>query len=259
MNALNDGYVVDAETFRPSGARTSSVDDDSRITPPVYEHKRPPLRFCGTVDASSAGVPCVDGAESGDVVRMCADGSVALAPLMRRQVGPDLSVPGPWVQVDRGGCPEDPAVTVTLSAEEFRRLPLTSSVPSVQPADGQGLVNLDMILITDSDPQTLSTTVLDVPVTVIATPVRFTWTFGDGSEPLVTTEPGAPYPHQTVGYSYREPGAFAIQLTTAWSGRYQVDGAGPWIDVAGTAETVSEAFPVTIHEARTYLVDGTWG
>ncbi|HEY3545841.1 MAG TPA: hypothetical protein VGK17_07085, partial [Propionicimonas sp.] len=57
---------------------------------------------------------------------------------------------GDWTQVDAGGCPEDPVAAVTLSAEDFQRLPLTPSGPSYQPADGRGLVNMPLIVFTDA-------------------------------------------------------------------------------------------------------------
>ncbi|MBX9244030.1 PKD domain-containing protein [Actinotalea ferrariae] len=190
-----------------------------------------------------------------DVV--CADGAESLDPLYRRDVDPVTGEGvGPWVQVDDGGCPEDVAPTIVLSAEEFRRLPLTASVPSFQPGDGRGLVNMDLIAFTDPAPQVLTTSVLGVPVTVRATPAQFSWDFGDGSAPFVTSDPGRPWPDHTVGHPYARPGSYSVQLTTTWTGEYQVDGAGPWLVVDGTAQTTSPPFPATVEEARARLVAG---
>ena len=220
-----------------------------------YEFQRRAQEFCGAVDGSGAVRLCVEGVVSGVVVRVCADGSVALDPLFRREVDPvSGAFVGQWVQVDVGGCPEDPATTVVLSAAQFRRLPLTASVPQVQPADGRGLVNVDLIVFTDPDTQVLSTTVLGVPVTVRATPVRYAWDFGDGTDPLVTTDPGAPYPAQTVARPYRTEGTYQLTLQTTWTGTYQVNATGPWHTVTGTATTTSTPLTTQALTATTTLV-----
>lgn len=243
-----------------SGARTT-LTDASRTDPdstPKYGYLRRPRAFCGTLDAVATTAPCVEGAPSGRVIRYCADGSEALEPLFRREVDPvTAQYIGTWEQVEAGGCPEDaPAGPVVVSVEEFRRLPLTASTPQFQPADGRGLVNMDLIVFTDPGEQTLTTTVLGVPVTVRATPVQYSWDFGDGSDPLVTTDPGAPYPHYTVGHPYRQPGTYPVQLVTTWSGQFQVNGTGPWLPVDGTATTTSPPFTAEVFEAHAHLVAG---
>lgn len=237
---------------RPMETRT----DVARAPAPTYAFKRMPGRVCGSLDASAspAGM-CVDGTASYDVVRTCEDGSTALEPLFRRPTDPATGLfTGPWEQVDDGGCAEDPPVAVTLSAEDFRRLPLTASTPSYQPADGRGLVNMPLIVYTDPSPQLLPTTVLGTPVVVRATPVQYTWDFGDGSPPLGTGDPGAPYPDHTVSHPYGAPGQYSVHLTTTWRGEFQVIGTGPWLPVQGTATTTSPAFTTTVEEAVPRLV-----
>ena len=182
------------------------------------------------------------------------DGSKALDPLVRQPVNAMGRPIGPWVQID-DGCPQDQQPPVVLTAEEFRTLPLAPSVPSFQPANGRGLVNMELIVFTDPAEQVLQTTVLGTPVTVRATPSSFSWDFGDGSAPLVTSDPGAPYPALRVFHIYEQPGSYQVQLTTTWTGLFQVDGQGPWFPVTGTAQTVSPAFAETVVEARSHLVD----
>jgi hypothetical protein len=188
---------------------------------------------------------------------VCDDGAVPLLPLFRVRLDPVTGAAvGQWEAVDVGGCPEDPDPVVALSAEDFRRLPLTPSAPQFQPVDGRGLVTMDLILFTDPSPQTLTTSVLGVPVTVRATPTRFSWDLGDGSAPLLTADPGAPYPHHTVARAYDRPGTYAVVLTTTWAGEYQVDGVGPWLPVTGTATTTSAPFTAVVEEAPARLVAG---
>ena len=55
---------------------------------------------------------------------------------------------------------------------------------------------------------------------------------------------------------YREPGDYLVELTTTWSGQFQVNGQGPWYPVTGTAQTTSPPYPETVVEARSRLVDG---
>jgi hypothetical protein len=252
-----DPYADGDSVYVPAASAVDTVPSEGRGagSSVAYEEKRTPMRFCGTLDARGAAKPCVDGVTSGEATRLCADGSAALAPLQRRAVDPTTHVAlGPWTQVDAGGCPEDPVAAVTLSVEDFQRLPLTPSGPSYQPADGRGLVNMPLIVFTDASAQRLQTVVLGVPVTVRATPVSFAWDFGDGSDPLETTDPGAPYPHHTVSHTYLTAGSYTVSLSTTWRGEFQVNGQGPWLPVTGTARTSSTPFVETVEAAPSHLV-----
>ena len=219
-----------------------------------YEYERVPVGFCtDTTDSLRPPYPCV-GFHATYVTPICADGSDGEHPLfVRRLDAPDGATDSDWLQVDDGGCPGDDGL-VEVTAEEFRRLPVTPSTPLYQPASGRGLVNMDLIVYTDPAPQLLSTTVLGVPVTVRATPAEFSWDFGDGSALLVTTDPGAPYPDYTVAHPFRQPGSYEVNLTTTWRGEYQISGEGPWYPVAGTVTTSSVPFSETVVEARSRLV-----
>ncbi|SEE18483.1 hypothetical protein SAMN04488554_1740 [Ruania alba] len=164
--------------------------------------------------------------------------------------------------------PEDPEeeadepepVIITVSASDFAELPLAPAEFGVQPDPADGawtVVNMDTIAYASDDPQVVSTQVLGFPVAVRATPVEFAWDFGDGSDPLVTTDPGAPYPDHTVAYAYTEPvEEVTVSLTTTWVGEFQVGGQGPWIPIAGTAQTSSESAAFEVVEVTTRLVPG---
>ena len=117
------------------------------------------------------------------------------------------------------------------------------------------MVNMDTVVYTTPDPQTLHTTVLGVPVTITARPVTFTWDFADDSTPLATTDPGQPFPHQTVAHQYRRAGTYTITLTTTWTADYQITGTDTWEPVPGTATTTTTATPLAVHSARSHLVD----
>ena len=160
----------------------------------------------------------------------------------------------PWQHVTDATCVDSPDLTGTLTTE-LKNLPLTPSPASIPP-NGWVMVNMDTVVYTTLDPQTLHTTVLGLPVTVTARPVRFTWDFADGSAPLETTDPGQPFPHQTVAYQYQRGGTYTITLTTTWVADYQVTGTTTWEPVPGTATTTTTTGPLTVHTARSHLVDG---
>jgi len=133
-------------------------------------------------------------------------------------------------------------------------LPLVASALSVQPRSGWALVNLDTIAFSDGAGQTLAATVLGTDVVVRAVPAGYRWDFGDGSAPLSTTQPGAPYPHATITHQYRHEETVRITLTTTWRADFQVVGSGTWEPVDGTATTQSSSAPLTIYTAVPHLV-----
>jgi hypothetical protein len=171
-------------------------------------------------------------------------------------VGVDTPVAGQWRLVGqtclRAGDIADQA-RLAVSIEDFRRLPLPSSRIRVQPATLRTLVNVETNVYVNSGPVVLGTTLFGVPVRVRATPVRYTWTFGDGAS-LRTVDPGAPYPRMTCTHVYRQPGERAINLVTSYVGEYSVSG-GPWLPIEGEAEVSSSAVILTVIEARAHLVD----
>ena len=159
----------------------------------------------------------------------------------------------PWNLVAGGGC----VGTVDLAAAvavELKRLPLVGSVVSVQPRSGWALVNLDTIAYSDGAGQWLAATVLGTDVVVRAVPVGYVWDFGDGSVPVVSTGPGAPYPHASITHQYRQEGTRTIVLTTTWRADFQVVGSSTWEPVLGTATTRSASAPLRIYTAVPRLV-----
>jgi hypothetical protein len=169
-----------------------------------------------------------------------------------------------------GSCPQD--VLPALTAEDFQRLPLAPTVTKIQPpVDHRILVNWGVIATADPAPQDLTTTLLGHPVTVHAVPATYTWDFGDRSRPLVTTEPGVPYPSGgkkpkhtqkgtnfpigSHGYPYPHLGTYTITLTTTWTGTYQIDGSPTQYPITGTATTTTTHPPLTVTELHSHLVD----
>lgn len=124
----------------------------------------------------------------------------------------------------------------------------------VQPA-GRTLVNLETIVYTDESKVTTSNvTLLGFPVVVEATPVSYTWHFGDGSPALTTTYPGKPYPSKEITHKYMQRGDVNVTLTTNYAARFNVAGTG-WQVVGGTFPATGPATPLQVREAVPVLVD----
>lgn len=145
------------------------------------------------------------------------------------------------------------------AARAFQEMKIAPPEVSVQPPDGWTLVNVDTIAFTENQPRTMSTSLFGVPVEIRAVPHSYSWDFGDGSAPLVTTEPGAPYPAHTIAHTYVRQGAATISLTTTWHGQFRLAGEPTWHDVAGEATTVSSSGNLEILEARARLVEDLYG
>jgi hypothetical protein len=154
----------------------------------------------------------------------------------------------------RGAADDDEpaAVEPVVTAEDFRRLPLPAAEINVQPPNRRTLISIPTNLYADAAPVVLPTTILGQPVRVRATPMRFRWTYGDGTA-LTTADPGAPYPDLRTAHTYRRPGTPTLGLTTTYSGEYSVAG-GAWLPIDGLATVNSPSTRLTVLAARNELV-----
>lgn len=176
-------------------------------------------------------------------------------PLWRR-VRADLSAPwNRWQMVVGWICPDD--LLPPFTEADFRSLTIVSPDAHRQPATGDVLVNKPLIVYTEPDVERrFRTSLFGYGIDVVATPLEYTWAFGDGTE-LTTTSPGAPYPSFELTHDYRAPGAATVTLTTTWEGQYRVDEDpdGEWRDINGTAVTTVALDPFEVVELRTRLTD----
>ncbi|MGY2065571.1 hypothetical protein [Blastococcus sp. SYSU DS0619] len=134
----------------------------------------------------------------------------------------------------------------------FQRLPLPELTTQHQPP-GDGLTGLPVIFYTDSPTtQTFTVDIRGFTVTIDATAEQFTWHTGDPTGSITTTDPGAPYPDQTIEHSYRS-GTYTASLTVTWGATFSVDGSAA-TDVPGTT---TDGPPVTfdVLQARTVLTN----
>jgi hypothetical protein len=155
-----------------------------------------------------------------------------------------------------GGCVDVTDLNPPPSPDEvfryFQALPLPQLVARQQPP-GNALVGLPVIFFTDSAPaQTFTVDIRGFAVVIQAAATGFTWHTGDGKD-ITTTDPGKPYPDQTITHDYAS-GTYTASLTTTWGARYTVDG-GPPQQVPGTTTTDGPATTFAVLQARTVLTN----
>ncbi|WP_188037014.1 PKD domain-containing protein [Actinotalea sp. JY-7885] len=180
------------------------------------------------------------------------EGVAPLEPLWGRSRSTPTAPWSAWTLVSPWSCPQD--VLPAFTAEDFRRLPLTPAQVTIQPAAATVLINIPTITMATAAQQNLAADLLGYAVEVQATATSYSWDYGDGSAPLVTTSPGRPYPDHDVHHSYGDTGTYAITLTTTWSGQYRLAGTTTWQDIDGTATTATTTPPITAVERRSTLV-----
>jgi hypothetical protein len=120
--------------------------------------------------------------------------------------------------------------------QAVRRMGLPSLPVHVQPTDAT-LVNFDTIFFAEPVPFDRSVTLVGYNVRVLAEPVSYGWSFGDGST-LTTQVPGAPYPAMDVVHRY-DDAHVTVQPSVDVSYRvsYTVDGgAMQQLDTTLTAQ-----------------------
>jgi hypothetical protein len=134
----------------------------------------------------------------------------------------------------------------------FQTLPLPRLTTSQQPP-GSGLSGLPVIFFTDGPTtQTFTVTIRGFTVDITATATSFTWHTGDGAD-LTTTDPGAPYPDQTITHDYRS-GSYTAFLTTTWGATFSVNG-GASAPVQGTTTTDGPPVSFTVLQAHAVLTN----
>jgi hypothetical protein len=163
-----------------------------------------------------------------------------------------------WTNFGPGACLDITSLNPPPSPAEvfsyFQRLPLPTLTTQHQPP-GDGLSGLPVIFYTDSPTtQTFTVDIRGFTVVIQASAESFTWHTGDPAAPTLTsTDPGRPYPDQTIEHSYRS-GTYTASLTVTWGATFTVNG-GAAADVAGN--TTTDGPPVTfgVRQARTVLTN----
>lgn len=150
-------------------------------------------------------------------------------------------------------------IRVVLTVQDLASFPITPAIIHQQNPP-HTLKNYHTNFWADPNPQQFTTTIAGRQVQVRATPVLYTFDYGDGTS-KTTTNPGyrlgedvwdekTPTSHQ-----YQEAKDFTFQLTTTYRGEYSVEG-GPWQVIDGTVKQTGEGQLVRVWQTKVGLVAG---
>ncbi|MEV8182216.1 PKD domain-containing protein [Specibacter sp. NPDC078692] len=142
-------------------------------------------------------------------------------------------------------------------ATEFQRTPVVAAEFGSQPGP-HTLRGKETNVWATATTQTFNLTMLGQNVTITATPVAYTWNYGDGTIWGPTPIHGAPLHQDRIGeqtqtsHIYTETGRLTISVTTHFDGTYTVNG-GPELPIPGQGNIPSPAQPLTVWRAETHL------
>lgn len=147
---------------------------------------------------------------------------------------------------------------VVLSVEDFNTFPVTPAQAHQERAP-HTLKNYNTNFWADPNPQEFTRTIAGQEVALRATPVSYTFAYGDG-----TTLGPVSYPGYQLGediwdqatdtsHKYTEPGDYEFTITTSYRGEYSVSG-GPWQVIDGTVERTTDPQLVRVWRVKAGLV-----
>ena len=165
----------------------------------------------------------------------------------------------PWDQEQGSYClgADDPGVpdiarVVDRIQVDFASLPLRRHAVTTAPTPAT-LVNIDTVFSAGSaEPQTFTPTLLGTRVTVIATPVRWVWTWGDGTTDAFD-RPGD-RAKRDVTHDYRRSGDRQVSVLVEWRGTFRIGDDPTEYDIASSAFRRSLPVTVQVRQARSQLV-----
>lgn len=186
-------------------------------------------------------------------------------PCLARQVecknGPDgkeEGIPVIWLSMPRGvpgavwsyhsgptclydAKPEDllPRIAADIQ-RQFESLPVNAGAVVAQPSP-HTLRGAETNFYADAAEQEFDVTMFGQKVHVVATPVQYTWNYGDGTVFGPQPSMGGPLPQEQWGektrtsHAYPETGDFQVVLTTSFQGTYSVN-SGPPLPIPGQGQ-----------------------
>ncbi len=163
----------------------------------------------------------------------------------------------------RGAPATAAAVGVSTPSVTLRDLAAFRPTPGTEQMEPNGWVvpGLDANIYAIVGQQLVPGTLLGQPATVRFTPVRFHWTYGDGSSAIRST-PGATWTQlglrdfdpTPTSHVYAREGAYTIRLTIDFRAEYRF-GSGGFRAISGTINLPANDLHITVTGAKTVLVD----
>lgn len=152
--------------------------------------------------------------------------------------------------------PEDllPRIAARILTD-FRNLPIRPAGVTVQPSP-HTLRGAGTNIFADAAEQQFDVTILGQQVHIVATPVEYTYNYGDGSSLGPTPFAGGPLPEAEWGqqtrtsYVYLQTGDFQISVTTTFRGTYSVNN-GPDLPIPGTGQFASPPQAISVWRSIT--------
>ncbi|GAA4044468.1 hypothetical protein GCM10023063_33950 [Arthrobacter methylotrophus] len=152
--------------------------------------------------------------------------------------------------------PEDllPRIAARIT-NDFRALPIKPADLTAQPSP-HTLLGAETNIYADAIEQQFAVTILGQQVHIEATPVEYTYTYGDGKSLGPTPVAGGPLSQEEWGqktrtsYVYQQTGDFPLSVTTTFRGTYSVNG-GPNLPIPGTGQFASPSQKVSVWRSIT--------
>lgn len=138
---------------------------------------------------------------------------------------------------------------------EFKKTPVKGATVASQPGPHtlRGSFNN---FYANANTQDFDITLLGQKVHITATPVSYTWNYGDGQTMGPTDLAGAPLPEDRIGeqtltsHAYQATGTYSITATTHFNGSYSVNG-GPTLPIPEQGHIGSPPITVKVWRAVT--------
>lgn len=137
--------------------------------------------------------------------------------------------------------PEDllPRIAADIQ-RQFQNLPVSAGAVVAQPSPNS-LRGAETNFYAEAGEQRFDITMFGQKVHVVATPVQYTWNYGDGTVFGPQPSMGGPLPQDRWGektrtsHAYASTGDFLVVLTTSFQGTYSVN-AGPPLPIPGQGQ-----------------------
>ena len=163
--------------------------------------------------------------------------------------------------IDPDGCvysekPDDVLGKIAAQIQtKFEQLPVQAGNSVMQP-NPHTLKGAETNFYAEAADQTFSVDMLGQNVSIIARPVQYAWSYGDGTSLGPQTAAGGPLPQDRWGekthtsHVFTQTGDFPVVLTTHFQGTYSVND-GPPLPIPGHGQFSSPPQPVSVWRSIT--------
>ena len=159
------------------------------------------------------------------------------------------------------GTPTDPAdATPAVTLADLASFRPAAGGNHMEP-DGWVVAGLDANFYSTGGVQVVDGTLLGQPASVRFTPVRWTWSYGDGSTATRST-PGGTWQSQGIrefdptptSHVYRAYGTYYVDLVIGYAPDYRFAGRD-WTRIPGVLDRAANQLVITAGDAKTVLVE----